>query len=107
MGSGLSVCSGLGSFALGERPCRQVPDGDGGGAFGRRSPRWGRHLRAPPTTAWAVLWAKALSSSWTSDSGATGVVTSLEASLLETQHSLKSVAKGGDGYLQADVLQGG
>jgi len=36
-----------------------------------------------------VLWAKAQSSSWTDDGGAIGVVTSLEALLLETQHSLE------------------
>ena len=30
-------------------------DGDGGAAFGRRSPRWGRHFRAPPTFVWGSL----------------------------------------------------
>ena len=64
-------------------------DGDGGGAFGRRSPCWGRHLRAPPTIAWG-LWAKAWSSSWKDDGSVNGVVTSLEALLLETQLSLGS-----------------
>ena len=38
--------------ALGESPCHPFVDGDGGGVFGRRSPRWGHHLRAPPTSVW-------------------------------------------------------
>ena len=54
-----------------------------------------------------VLWAKAQSSSWTNNGGDIGVVTSLEALLLETQHSLESAAEGADGDVQEDELQGG
>ena len=54
-----------------------------------------------------VLWAKAQSSSWTDNSGDIGVVTSLEALLLKTQHSLESAAEGADGDVQEDELQGG
>ena len=49
-----------------------------------------------------VLWAKAQSSSWTDNGGAIGVVASLEASLLEAQHSLELAAEDGDGDVQED-----
>ena len=54
-----------------------------------------------------VLWAKAQSSSWTDNGDAIGVMASLEASLLEAQHSLELAAEGGDGDVQEDELQGG
>ena len=44
--------SGLELGCSGRSICRQFADGDGGGVFGRRSPRWGHHLRAPPTSVW-------------------------------------------------------
>lgn len=82
----LVVCRGLGSNALCESPRPHLADGDGGGAFGRRFPCWGRHLGAPPTIALDSLGESPVQF-WTCDGGATGVVTSLEASLLETRLS--------------------
>jgi len=79
---------------------------DGGGAFGCRSPRWGVIFELHPLL-FGVLLAKAQFSSWMDNGGAIGVVTSLEALLLETQHSLESAAEGGDGDVQEDELQGG
>lgn len=58
--------------------------GHGGGTLGRHSTRWGRHVGAPFLVHGGSL-GETLSSSWTDDGGAFGVVPFLEASSLETQ----------------------
>jgi hypothetical protein len=70
--------------APGESPCQHFACGYGGGALGHNSPRWGRHVE-PHSWCTGILWVKTLSSSWTDDGGALGVVPSLKASTLETQ----------------------
>jgi len=81
-------------------------DGDGGGAFGRRSPRLGIIFELHPPL-FGVLWAKARSSSWTDNGGAISVVTFLKVLLLETKPSLGVGGRGWCGYVQEGELQGG
>jgi hypothetical protein len=86
---GTCRCSGWVGMLRAKVLAAILDDGDGGGAFGRRYPVGGIIFELHPPL-YGVLWVKALSSTWTSDSGAFGVVTFLEASFLETQLSLGS-----------------
>lgn len=90
--------NGFGWDALGESPCASIADDDGGSAFGHRSPL-GVIIIEPNPPLYGVLWVKAMSSSWTSDGSATGIMTSLEASFLEAQLSLWNFSYiGGQGW---------